>query len=63
MKRMESSKATACQFKQVAGDAQAAKINLLRHQHTELSAGKYKKKKSSNKSWQSNYMNQNNENS
>ena len=40
--RMESSKATACHIKQVAGDPQAALINLLRHQCTELPAGKYK---------------------
>ena len=42
-KKLESSKATACHIKQVAGDLQAAQINLLRHQHTELPAGKYKK--------------------
>ena len=54
-KRMESSKATACHIKQVAGDPQAAQINLLRHHHTELPAGKYKKKKSSAKSRQSIY--------
>ena len=29
----------------MAGDPQAAQINLLRHQHTELPAGKYKKKR------------------
>ena len=44
-KKLESSKATACHIKQVAGDPQAAQINLLRHQHTELPAGKYKKKR------------------
>ena len=54
-KRMESSKATALHIKQAAGDPQAVQINLLRHQRTELSAGKYKKKKSSAKSKQSNY--------
>ena len=43
-KRLESSKATACHIKQVAGDPQATQINLLRHQHTELPAGKYKRK-------------------
>ena len=46
-KRMESSKATAQHINQVAGDPQAAQINQLRHQWTELPAGKYKKKKSS----------------
>ena len=51
-------------IKQVAGDSQAAQINLLRHQHTELSAGKYKKKKKSSvKSRQSNHKNHGSENS
>ena len=63
VKRMESSKATACHIKQVVGYTQPAQINHLRHQHTELPAEKYKKKKSSNKSRQSNYKNPNNENS
>ena len=62
-KRMENSKATACHIKQVAGDPQAAQINLLRHQCTELPAGKYKKKKSSVKSRQSNYKQHGSENS
>ena len=53
---MEISKATTCHTKQVAGDAQAAQINPLRHQYTELSARKYKKK-SSVKSRQSNSKN------
>ena len=61
-KRMESSKATACHIKQVAGHPQAAQINLLRHQHAELPARKYKKRKSSVKSRQSNYKNPGNEN-
>ena len=52
--KLESSKATACHIKQVAGDLQAAQINLLRHQRTELPAGKYKKKRSSMKPKQSN---------
>ena len=42
---MESSKATVCHIKQVAGDAQAVQINLIRHQHTEISPGKHKKRK------------------
>ena len=46
-KKMESSKATVHNVKQVAHDSQAVQINLLRHQHTELPAGKYKKKKKS----------------
>ena len=61
-KRMESSKATAHHIKQVAGDPQAAQMNLLRHQCTELPAGKYKKKKSSVKARQSNHKNHGNEN-
>ena len=61
---MESSKATACHIKQVAGDPQAVQINLLMYQCTELSAEKYKKKKKSSvKSRQSNYKNPGNENS
>ena len=52
---MESSNATACHIKQVAGDPQVAETNILRHQHAKLSVGKYKKKKSSVKSRQSNY--------
>ena len=43
-KNLESSKATACHIKQVAGNPQAMQINLLEHQCTELPAGKYKKK-------------------
>ena len=41
-KKMESSKATGCHIKQVAGDSQAVQINLMRHQHTEISSGKEK---------------------
>ena len=52
-KKLESSKATAHHIKQVAGDSQAVQINLLRHQHTELPAGKYKKKRPPVKSKQS----------
>ena len=40
---MESSKATACHIKQVAGDPRAVQINLVRHQHTEILSGKCKK--------------------
>ena len=54
-KKMKSSKATVHHIKQVAGDPQAVQINLLRHQCTELPAGKYKKKKSSVKSRQANH--------
>ena len=62
-KRMESLKAPAHHIRQVAGDPQAAQINLLRHQCTELPAAKYKKKKSSVKPRQSNYKNHGSENS
>ena len=44
-KRMESSEATARHIKQVTGDPQAAQINLMHHQCTELSNGNYKKEK------------------
>ena len=60
-KKLESSKATACHIKQVAGDLQAAQINLLRHQRTELPAGKYKKKRSNMKPRQSGNKNQGHE--
>ena len=60
-KKLESSKATACHIKQVAGDPEAAQINLLRHQHTELPAGKYKKKKTHMKPKQVNHKHQGNE--
>ena len=42
-KKYESSKATARHIKQVAGEMQATQIHLMRHQHTELPLGKYKK--------------------
>ena len=41
-KKLESSKATARHIKQATSNAQAAQINLLRHQHTELSQKKKK---------------------
>ena len=62
VKRMESSKATTKHIKQVAGDPQAARINLMRHQCTELSSGKHKKKKTFVKSRQSSHKNAGNEN-
>ena len=61
-KKLESSKATACHIKQVAGDPQAVQINLLRHQCTELPAGKYKKKRPHVKPKQSNHKQQSSEN-
>ena len=60
-KKLESSKATVRHIKQVAGDLQAAQINLLRHQRTELPAGKYKKKRSNMKPRQSGNKNQGHE--
>ena len=60
-KKLESSKATAHHIKQVAGDPQAAQINLLRHQCTELPAGKYKKKKAPMKPKQVSHKHQDNE--
>ena len=42
---MISSEATARHIRQVAGDPQVAQINLLRHQYTEISPGKHKKRK------------------
>ena len=61
-KKLESSKATACHIKQVVGDPQAVQINLLRHQYTELPAGKYKKKRPLWKPKQTNYKNQGGDN-
>ena len=43
-KKMEASKATAWHIKQVASDPQAAKINLMRHQWTDLPQSKNKGK-------------------
>ena len=56
-KKMESSKAIACHIKQVTGDPQAVQINLMRHQHTEISSGKHKKRKSFVKPKQSSHKN------
>ena len=49
-KKYESSKATARHIKQVAAETQATQIHLMRHHHTELSHGKYKKQKAQAKS-------------
>ena len=43
-KKMDASKATAQHIKQVASDLQAAQINLMRHQQTDFSSGKCKRK-------------------
>ena len=44
-KKFESSKATACHIKQVAGDLQATQINLMRHQRTELPTNRHNRKR------------------
>ena len=44
-KKMESSKATAKHIRQVAGDLPVVQIQLMQHQHTELPAGNYPKRK------------------
>ena len=48
-KKMESSKATAKDIRQVAGDLPAAQIHLMHHQCTELPAGNYNKHKKHDK--------------
>ena len=53
-KKLESSKATVRHIKQVSGEPQAAQINLLHHQRTELPQHRYKKKKSHTKPRQGN---------
>ena len=53
-KKMESSKATAKHFKQVASDPPAAQINLMCHQYTELPSSKFKRKQKPFKSRQDN---------
>ena len=44
-KKMQSSKVTTRNIKQVASHPQVAEINLMRHQHTYLPASKHKKRK------------------
>ena len=51
---MESSKATAKHIKQVASNPQAAQINLMHHQHTELPPSNFKRKQKPFKSRQDN---------
>ena len=53
-KKLERSKVMAIHIKQVSGEPQAAQINLLWHQRTELPQHRYKKKKSHAKPRQSN---------
>ena len=49
VKKFESSKATTWHIKQVAGDPQATQINLMRHQRTELSTNRHKKRRPTGK--------------
>ena len=56
-KKYESSKTTARHIRQVAGEVQAAQINLMHHQCTELPDGKYKKRKPQVKQKQVQYKN------
>ena len=45
VKKFESSKATACHIKQIAGDPQAVQINLMQQQQTKLQNNRHNKKK------------------
>ena len=56
-KKMESSKTTVRHIRQVASDPQAAQINLMHHQHTELPSGKNKERKQGVKPKQSHHKN------
>ena len=49
-KKMESSKSTVRHIKQVASDPQAAQVNLMRHQRTDLQLSKSRQKQYSHKS-------------
>ena len=51
-KKMESSKATAKHIRQVAGDLLAAQVQLMQHQHTQLPAGNYPRRKQNSTSGQ-----------
>ena len=50
-KNMESSKAMAKHIRQVAGDLPAAQIQLMWHQHTQLPAGNYPRRKQISTTW------------
>ena len=47
LKKIDTSKAAVHHIKQVASDPQAAQINLIRHQRTDLPPSKHKKKQQS----------------
>ena len=51
VKKMESSKATAKHIRQVAGDLLAAQIQLMQHQHTQLPARNYPRRKQNSTTW------------
>ena len=57
-KKLESSKLTAKHKKQVSHEPQAAKVNLMRHQCTELPNNKFQRKQRKFKPRQSNSRNQ-----
>ena len=59
---METSKATVCYINQVASDTQAAQINLIIHQQTDLPPGKNNKKQKSFKSRPSSHKRYSSEN-
>ena len=49
-KKMESSKASAKHIRQVAGEIPAAQVQLMHHQHTQLPAGNFPRRKSNSTS-------------
>ena len=49
--KMETSKVTVWHIKQVASDPQAAQINLMRHQQTDLPPSKHKRKVFQSRPW------------
>ena len=57
-KKLESSKSTAKHIKQVSDEPQAAKVNVLRHQCTELPQNKFQRKQRRFKPKQYNSRNQ-----
>ena len=57
-KRLESSKSTAKHIKQVSHEPQAAKVNLMRHQCTELPHNKFQRKQRKFQPRQANPRNQ-----
>ena len=62
-KKMESSQPTIRHIKQVASDPQAAQVNLMRHQRTDLPPSKSKRKQHSHKSRSKSHKRHSNEHS